>query len=122
MRANYDDHLKITFLSSNPRFEEYFTAVVRSCLGDIAILNRLTFVTLKPGQRMRDALKPHADGSESSYFDYVEYFNGMSLDIAHNQHLSDLKEVCIDCGDRAQSICLFVMVQSRSLENTVLSV
>jgi hypothetical protein len=98
MRANYDDRLKITFLSSDPRFEEYFTAVVRSCLAgdeEIAILNRLTFVTLKPGQRMRDALKPHADGSESSYFDYVEYFNGMSLDIAHSQHLSDLKEVCM---------------------------
>lgn len=94
MREKLDDRLKITFLSSDPKFKHYFTAVIRSCLGDVPILDRLSFVTLMVGQRMRDALKSYADGSDTSYFDYVEYFNGISLSTAHDQHLADLKEVC----------------------------
>jgi hypothetical protein len=72
---------------------EYVKGMVRHCLGETALLSRITFVTSKPGQRMRDALNGHADGSESSYFDYVEYNNGLSLGSSYHQDLQDLQEV-----------------------------
>ncbi|CAE7444204.1 unnamed protein product, partial [Symbiodinium microadriaticum] len=93
VRQGLDSRLEITFLSSDSTLEHYFNNMVGQCLGDIALMGRTKFIALRPGQRLRDALRGHADGCDSSYFDYVEYFNGLSFSPTYEQDLNDLREV-----------------------------
>ena len=107
MRLGLDSHLEITFLSRDAGLEEHVKQGVGRCIGDTDVMRRAKYVRWRPGQRMRDALRGHADGTESSYFDYVEYTNGLSHGGAYDQDLQDLREVPIvnvgttPCADSA---------------------
>ena len=95
IRQGLDSHLEITFLSRDAGMEEHVRQAVGECIGDTDVIRRAKFIHWRPGQRMRDALRGHADGSDSSYFDYVEYTNGFSHGGAYDQDLQDLREVHI---------------------------
>mmetsp|Transcript_25503 Transcript_25503/g.37637 ORF Transcript_25503/g.37637 Transcript_25503/m.37637 type:complete len:1617 (-) Transcript_25503:131-4981(-) len=88
---NLEHKLQITVLTSQSELKQALKQRVELCLHKSLILDHVTFIDLRNGQRFSDALRGDADGSTDNYYDYVEYNGGMSLSSEYSQHLNDLK-------------------------------